>query len=81
MCSRTVSGGIPRSAWLTTSMCAGRDGAARLGALLRLLHQQVDQERVVDLQDQARVDDRQVLLAQRLGDREHVLLVGSGSAR
>ena len=33
-----------------------------------------DEERIVDLQQEAGVDDRLVFLAHRLGDREHIIL-------
>ena len=42
-------------------------------ALLRELVVHVRQHRIVHLEDEAGVDDLEILLAQRVGDREHVV--------
>ena len=76
MCRRTRSGGMPRSAWLMSSTCAAAAARRSAGGDRRVLHEQLDEPRVVDLEDQPGVDDGQVLLAQRLGHRGHVLVLG-----
>ena len=52
-------------------------GLLPVALLHRRIAQHVDEERVVDLQHESGVHDRQVLLAHRLGDRGEVLLVSA----
>ena len=75
MCRRTRSSGMPRRAWFiaSTRSCGvlAVVGDAHVGEHLPA----VRQVRVVDLQDEAGVGDRLVLLVHRVGDGEEELLV------
>ena len=76
MCSRIRSSGIPRSAWLSAvhvllgpAAALGRIAAAVVG-------QDLDQPRVVHLQQETGLDDREVLRPHGFGHRGQVILLG-----
>ena len=66
---------MPRSAWFSASTLA--QAHLRQSAMLAsgCMHVIGREQRVVDLQDEAGVDDRPVLLVQRVGDGVEIFLV------
>ena len=64
---------MPSSAWLSASIRSSAHVAIFLRALLDQMVVHVGEHGVVDLQHEAGLDDFEIFLPHRLGDREHVV--------